>query len=106
MKSYSVTIVHGEDRRTTIEFTPYSYRNLMELIVNELMEDIGACRGKAWCGTCHVTILKGQLSREPMITDETETLKKLTATQNSHLACQLMVDESLDGITFKILGDN
>ncbi|WP_246112643.1 2Fe-2S iron-sulfur cluster-binding protein [Allorhodopirellula solitaria] len=77
----------------------------MELAVNELYEDIGDCKGHAWCGTCHVEIVSGKLI-ESMTRDETMTLEKLENTDPaSRLACQIMLDELIDGMVFRVLGD-
>lgn len=75
----------------------------MELIVNELYEDIGDCKGHAWCGTCHVEIVSGSLTEE-LNRDETMTLEKLpNTTASSRLACQIMTDELIDSMVFRVL---
>ncbi len=33
----------------------------MQMIVDQLSEDIGDCMGRAWCGTCHVELVQGDL---------------------------------------------
>ncbi len=102
---YSITIINEQNLRTKVEFKSQSYRNLMELIVNETHEDIGDCRGKAWCGTCHIMVVSGEINDEPN-SDEQMTLGHLTNTDaTSRLACQIMADHSIDGMVFKILGD-
>ena len=106
MKTYSITIINEEEVSTTLGFTPHSYRNLMEFIVNELYEDIGACRGKAWCGTCHGVVVQGVFEQNDIIGDETQTLQRLATVSQSRLACQIMLEPELDGMVFKIIGDN
>lgn len=104
-KAYSVTIIMLSGQQRVVEFHRHAYKNLMELIVNELYEDIGDCKGHAWCGTCHVEILSGELN-EQKNRDETMTLEKLTNTlPSSRLSCQIMVDELIDGMVFRVLGD-
>lgn len=104
-ESYSVTIILLSGRRRVVPFRRHAYNNLMELIVNELYEDIGDCKGHAWCGTCHVEIISGELD-EKMNRDETMTLEKLSNTvPSSRLSCQIMTDELIDGMVFRVLGD-
>lgn len=106
MKTHSITIINEKDLSTTLAFIPYSYRNLMEFIVNELYEDIGACKGKAWCGTCHGVILQGVFAQDEIIGDEMHTLQRLSTLPQSRLACQIALGPELDGLVFKIIGDN
>ncbi len=102
---YSVTIINEQGERTKVEFQSQSFRNLMELIVNVIHEDIGDCRGRAWCGTCHVIVLSGVIDDEPN-SDEQMTLDHLSNTvATSRLACQIMADHGIDGMVFRILGD-
>lgn len=102
---YSVTIIMLSGQRREVEFRRHAFNNLMELIVNELYEDIGDCKGHAWCGTCHVEIVSGALN-EKKNRDEAMTLDKLTNTlASSRLSCQIMTDELIDGMIFRVLGD-
>lgn len=102
---YRITIILLDGESHTVAFRRHAYNNLMELIINELYENIGDCKGHAWCGTCHVEIAVGKL-RENMNRDETMTLEKLTNTvPSSRLACQIMTEERIDGMTFRVLGD-
>ncbi|TWU15252.1 2Fe-2S iron-sulfur cluster-binding protein [Allorhodopirellula heiligendammensis] len=102
---YHVTIILLDGQSHQVEFRRHAYNNLMELIVNELYENIGDCKGHAWCGTCHVEITSGRLT-EDKHRDEVMTLGKLTNTAaTSRLACQIMTDELIDGMVFRVLGD-
>ncbi len=93
----------GEEK--TLEFKPFEYRNLMDLVLNELWEDWGDCRGRAMCGTCHIEILNGKPGDE-MEPFEEQTLDGLpNKTHNSRLACQISIDPSIDNMRFRILKD-
>lgn len=106
MKTYSITIINERGISKTIEFVPNAYPNLMEFIVNELYEDIGDCRGRAWCGTCHGVIVQGIFEPEDIVGDEVHTLNRLSREPQSRLACQIMLEPELDGMIFKVIGDN
>lgn len=106
MKTHFITIINDREISITSAFIPYAYRNLMEFIVNELDEDIGACKGKAWCGTCHGVVVQGNFEPEDIIGDEIKTLQRLSTLPQSRLACQIMLGPELDGMVFKIIGDN
>ncbi|WP_404308791.1 hypothetical protein [Neorhodopirellula lusitana] len=132
---YTITVILLDGQQHVVEFRRHAYNNLMELIVNELYENIGDCKGHAWCGTCHVEILADKktsgetvsgevvagerrtgeilgnpalnaLPIEPMTRDEVMTLGKLPNTvPSSRLACQIMVDEQIDNAVFRVRGD-
>ena len=78
MKSHSITIINEMGVSTTLAFIPHVYPNLMEFIVNELYEDIGACKGKAWCGTCHGVVVQGIFDQDDIVGDEIHTLERLS----------------------------
>jgi len=85
-----------------VEFRTDEYHNLMELLYDKCLQDWGECKGRAWCGTCHIQILEGQIS-EQMDPEEKHTLSVIdSTTTNSRLACQIPINSDLDGIVFKI----
>ncbi|MBD1261598.1 (2Fe-2S)-binding protein [Maribacter polysiphoniae] len=89
-----------------VMFRPNEYHSLMELLFDKYVEDWGDCKGRAWCGTCHIQVIKGPIS-EKMEADEKQTLSKLgNSTLQSRLACQIPVTAQLDGVVFKILKDD
>lgn len=103
---YKVNIISTNNKRIEIPFKRFQYPNLMELIVDTYYEDIGECLGKGLCGTCHVKILSGSIN-DSMEAIEKETLKNCyDSTTNSRLSCQIMLDEKIDNMTFKIISDN
>lgn len=92
----------GEERM--VEYVPYEYNNLMELVYNELWEDWGDCKGRAMCGTCHVEVISGIAGEADEF--EQHTLEGLpNITDRSRLACQLTMTAKLDNMKFRILKD-
>ncbi|PKQ46269.1 2Fe-2S iron-sulfur cluster-binding protein [Confluentibacter flavum] len=103
---YKVNIISTNNKRIEIPFKRFEYPNLMELIVDTYFEDIGECLGRGLCGTCHVKLQSGSINDriEPV---EKETLTNLYNSEtNSRLACQIMLDEKINNMTFKIITEN
>ena len=106
MKEYGLTYYNEYSEECLATFKTNEYQSLMELLFDKYLEDWGDCKGKAWCGTCHIQIIEG-LVLEKMEGDENQTLSKIgNSTTQSRLACQIPVTSKLDGIVFKILKDN
>ncbi|MGE5944685.1 MAG: 2Fe-2S iron-sulfur cluster-binding protein [Flavobacteriales bacterium] len=103
---YNVNIISTNNKQIEIPFKRFQYPNLMELIVDTYYEDMGECLGRGLCGTCHVKLQSGYINdrMEPV---EKETLINLyNSDTNSRLACQIMLDEKINNMTFKIITDN
>ena len=80
--------------------------SLMETLKAFEYNIMATCGGMALCATCHVKFSHGQ-DRLPEKNDaEWDMLDTLPdADETSRLACQLRVDENLEGAVFKICGD-
>ena len=103
---YKVNIITTNNTRIEIPFRRFQYPNLMELIVDTYYEDMGECLGRGLCGTCHVKLQWGFLN-DSIEAVEKETLKNIYNVDiNSRLACQIMLDEKINNMTFKIITDN
>lgn len=103
--NYTVNIITTNNTYVKIPFKRFDYPNLMELIVDTYYEDIGDCLGRGLCGTCHVKLQYGSLndSIEPI---EKLILKKIyNSDSSSRLACQIMLTEKINNMTFKIETD-
>ncbi|TXE09092.1 (2Fe-2S)-binding protein [Gelidibacter salicanalis] len=102
-ENYDFTYIDEFCEAHKVEFKVNDYHSLMELLFDKCMEDWGDCKGRAWCGTCHIQILEGQLSQN-MDSDEKDTLSKIEDTQeNSRLACQIPINAELHKLVFKIM---
>ncbi|MBS1502798.1 MAG: 2Fe-2S iron-sulfur cluster binding domain-containing protein [Bacteroidetes bacterium] len=81
------------------------YRSLMMLIYDRVFtEGFGECLGMGKCGTCLVEITSQRM--EPTAYERNEAASLLKAGQtkeNIRLACQLMVDEKMNGLAVKVL---
>lgn len=74
----------------------------MDLIEDRLNEDVGECRGRGLCGTCHVFHDSSELLEKPS-SQETRTIDDLVDREfNSRLACQIILDERIHNAVFKV----
>ncbi len=64
----------------------------------------GTCEGQMACSTCHVIVDKDWFSQLPRAREEEEDMLDLAtgATRTSRLACQILLTETLDGLTVRI----
>lgn len=103
IETYSLTYFneYGEENYAT--FRVNEYHSLMELLFDKYIEEWGDCKGRAWCGTCHIQIIEGSIS-EKMGAEEKHTLSKIgDAAENSRLACQIPVNGELHDLVFKMM---
>jgi 2Fe-2S ferredoxin len=104
--TYKVTLINSNNELFEVGYKLFEYPNLMELIVDFGIDDIGECLGRGLCGTCHVKHISGSLN-DTMETTERLTLKNTHNTaENSRLACQIILNENINNMTFKIITNN
>ncbi len=67
----------------------------------------GTCEGQMACSTCHVIVDPDWFARLPRAHDDEEDMLDLAAgaTRTSRLACQILLDDTLDGLTVCIPGE-
>ncbi|NIJ20472.1 ferredoxin [Sphingomonas naasensis] len=77
---------------------------LLEVAQNAGQPLEGTCEGQMSCSTCHVIIGGEDFARLPRASEEEEDMLDLAigATRTSRLACQIVLDASLDGITVRM----
>lgn len=106
-EKYRCTYIDEFGDTNEADFTLNEYHNLMELLFDKYLQEWGDCKGRAWCGTCHIHILEGSLSTK-IGRDEQSTLSNLYRGEYSQnrLACQIPVNRELHNIVFKIISEN
>ena len=64
----------------------------------------GTCEGQMACSTCHLIVAPQWFARLPPASAEEEDLLDLApgACSTSRLACQIVLDESCDGLLAKV----
>lgn len=68
----------------------------------------GTCEGQMACSTCHVIVDAADFARLPRASEDEEDMLDLAAgvASTSRLACQIVLDEALDGLTVHIPGES
>jgi ferredoxin len=77
---------------------------LLELAQAKGMPLEGTCEGQMACSTCHVIVEAADFARLPRASEEEEDMLDLAfgATRTSRLSCQIVLDETLDGLTVRL----
>ena len=97
-----ITVIDREDREHQIEAPTDMNMNLMELCKVYELPVLGECGGMAMCATCQVyleseTSLPEQSDAELDMLDQAFFVKS-----NSRLGCQIQLDATIDGATFRL----
>jgi 2Fe-2S ferredoxin len=105
-KTISLTVKAGENVHVLHSYIG-EYRSLMSLIYDRLyVEEFGECKGVGRCGTCHVVLLNKPSLHGLSRNEETTLSKSGLFQEGSRLSCQVLIDESLDGIELEIVSEN
>ena len=79
-------------------------QSLLEVAQNCGMPLEGTCEGQMACSTCHVIIDADWFDRLKRASEDEEDMLDLAAhvTRYSRLSCQILLDDSHDGLTVRI----
>ncbi|WP_026903329.1 2Fe-2S iron-sulfur cluster-binding protein [Pedobacter glucosidilyticus] len=101
-----LTVIDRDDTEQEIEIPTDINLNLMEVLKASEYNILATCGGMALCATCHVQVLEGLEQLADVQDAELDMLDTLPdAGTDSRLACQLKVNEQLNGIKIKIRGE-
>lgn len=83
------------------EITTDSKTTLLHIAQANGIDMEGACEGSMACSTCHVIVDDAWFARLPEPSEAEADMLDLTygVARTSRLACQIVVDEALDGLT-------
>ncbi|BAV08742.1 ferredoxin, 2Fe-2S [Filimonas lacunae] len=102
----NITVENRDGERRNLEIPDDMNLSLMEALKAYEYNILATCGGMALCATCHVQVLQGLPGLPPMKDAEMDMLDTLPdAASDSRLACQLRVDETMEGAIFKIMGE-
>lgn len=102
-----VTFIHADgEHRTEADAEPGT--RLLELAQAHLMPLEGTCEGQMACSTCHVIVARDDFARLPPASEMEEDMLDLAAgaRRTSRLACQIVLNDALDGLTVHIPGES
>ncbi len=101
-----ITIEDRNGDQQAVEIPEEISLSLMEVLKASDYSILATCGGIALCATCHVQVLKGLEDLPIAGNDEMDMLDTLhDAGFDSRLACQIRINENLNGMVFKIRGD-
>ena len=99
-----------EDRdgtRQNVEIPEGINLSLMEVLKASEYDILATCGGMGICATCHVQVLEAPDTLPPVNDTELDMLDTLPeAGPDSRLACQLRVNEDMQGAIFRIKGES
>lgn len=92
------------DGSKTIEAEAEAGTMLLDCAQNNDQPLEGTCEGQMACSTCHVIVDAADFAKLPRASEDEEDMLDLAAgvTRYSRLACQVVLDEALDGITVRL----
>ena len=106
MSMVKFTVEDRDGSKQELEAPSDMGMSLMETLKAFEYDIMATCGGMALCATCHVKFSAGQDKLPTMGDAEMDMLDTLPdADDTSRLACQLRLDENLEGASFKICGD-
>ena len=81
---------------------------LLEVAQNDGQPLEGTCEGQMACSTCHIIVDAADFPKLPRASDDEEDMLDLAAgvSRTSRLACQIVLDDTLDGLTVRIPGES
>ncbi|WP_026898765.1 2Fe-2S iron-sulfur cluster-binding protein [Daejeonella oryzae] len=104
MIEFTVEDRDGEQKQ--VEVPEEISLSLMEVLKASDYNILATCGGMALCATCHVQVLRGLEDLPHAGDEEMDMLDTLPdAGFDSRLACQIRIDETLNGMVFRIRGD-
>ena len=103
-KNISIDIIY-DGEHYNIQTYYNEYRNLMMLIYDNLYpDDFGDCMGMGKCGTCLIELVEFKTQPSFMDRNEEATRQRHNIkNKNIRLACQILIDEHLDGLKIRVL---
>ncbi len=106
MADIKIHIQNSDNSITTLEAPTDMGLSLMEFLKGNEYDILATCGGMALCATCHVEVVNGFDNLPEISNDEYAMLDTLpNITDTSRLSCQLKLNEAMDNITVKIMGD-
>ncbi len=102
----SITYIKRDGSEVTLEVK--SGLSVMEIGRDNNLGIEGTCGGSLSCATCHVVVDEAWLERtgKPSIDEEDMLDLAFNVEPTSRLGCQIVLDDSLDGLKVRIADDD
>ena len=102
----TIFVENNDGSKTPLEAPTDMGLSLMEFLKGNEYDILATCGGMALCATCHVSVTKGFETLTAISDDEYAMLDTLpNITDTSRLSCQIKLQNSIEGLTVKIMGD-
>jgi len=102
----TLTIEDRNGHREPVEIPEDINLSLMEVLKAAEHNILATCGGMALCATCHVQVLEGPEQYFHPSDTELDLLDTLPdAGHDSRLACQLRISPDMNGMVFRIKGE-
>lgn len=102
----NITIEDRNGEQKPLEIPEEINLSLMEVLKASDYNILATCGGMALCATCHVQVLKGLDELPEPGDEEMNMLDTLPdAGFDSRLACQIRMNKNMEGMVFRIRGD-
>jgi ferredoxin len=102
----NITIEDRNGHREPIDIPEGISLSLMEVLKATDHHILATCGGMALCATCHVQVVEGPKQYFHPSNLELDLLDTLPdAGHDSRLACQLRISEDMNGMVFRIKGE-
>ncbi len=106
MADITINVLNPDNTITSLVAPTDMGLSLMEFLKGNEYDILATCGGMALCATCHVEVISGYENLHEISNDEGAMLDTLpNITNTSRLSCQLKLNDGMDGITVKIMGD-
>lgn len=102
MSEVNFTIIDREGTDHAVEVPTDMALNVMEVAKATGLPVEGTCGGMALCASCHVYVETDTELPEPSGDEEDMLDQAFYVEDNSRLACQLKVDEAMEGMTVRL----
>jgi 2Fe-2S ferredoxin len=100
--SIKITVIDREDVPHALDAPTDMAMNLMEVCRSYELPVEGICGGMALCASCHCYILSDHELNEPSEDEENMLDQAFFVEDNSRLACQIQMKDSLEGLIAKL----
>lgn len=102
----SLIIEDRNGNRSPVEIPEGISLSLMEVLKASDHNILATCGGMALCATCHIQVVEGPGHYFHATDAELDLLDTLpNAGSDSRLACQLRISEDMEGMVFRIKGE-